>query len=63
MKLVLSIEFGPDCNDAMQDSVDVANALRRTAVKVSEHRELEVGDKGKVMDFNGNSVGKWEIEE
>ncbi len=63
MKLVLSITFGPDENDAMQDSVDLAGALRKTALKLSEHRELEVGEFGKIMDVNGNAVGKWEIEE
>jgi hypothetical protein len=63
MKFVLTIEFGPDGNDAMQDSVDVANALRRTAAKVVQHSELEVGDKGRIQDANGNSIGQWEIEE
>jgi hypothetical protein len=63
MKLTLSITFGPDENDAMQDSCDLSNALRRTAVKVSERHELEVGDSGIIQDINGNTVGTWEIQE
>lgn len=63
MKLVLSITFGPDENDAMQTTSDVADALARTARKLEQWAEVSVGDSGKIMDVNGQSVGSWEIEE
>jgi hypothetical protein len=50
----VKIELG---NEAMQSYVDVANALKKVAIRVG------VGDAyGKIMDRNGNSVGKWEFQ-
>jgi hypothetical protein len=48
----LSIELG---NDAMQDGLDVAAALREIADRI-EH-DLEA--RGKVRDANGNTVGEY----
>lgn len=51
----LEIELG---NAAMKSPDDVARALRRIADR------LEAGaEGGKVMDSNGNSVGKWGFDE
>lgn len=53
-KFRLEIQLG---NDAMQDAQDVARALEATA------RRMRQGDEsGKIMDANGNSVGRFAIE-
>ncbi len=63
MKLKLSIEFGVDSNDAMQTPSDLADAVAKAARKLSQWGELEIGDGGKILDINGQSVGFWEIKE
>jgi len=55
MKFILEIEMG---NDAMLTHTDVSSALRFVQAKLSEGR-----NEGRVMDINGNSVGKWEFTE
>lgn len=60
MTFTLTIELG---NDAMQDGSDIAGALRKVAGKLAgcSARDL-VGNSGKIMDVNGNSVGEWEVK-
>lgn len=59
MKFTLSIELG---NEAMQDSEDVAHALRTVAGKVAEYyAPLEGGERGSIRDLNGNTCGSWEV--
>lgn len=60
MTLTLTIDFG---NDAMQTGVDAARALRSVADKLARNGSFQPTkvDGGKIMDLNGNSVGKWEI--
>lgn len=50
---VLKIELG---NAAMNDHVDVANALKKVAIKVGTGH-----DYGKIVDYNGNTVGEFEF--
>jgi hypothetical protein len=60
MKFTLEIDLG---NDAMQTGSDVAAALRRLAVKLSDSLFDEGADHGRIMDLNGNKVGTWEVSE
>ena len=57
-KFTLTIELG---NDAMQDGGDVARALLKLAQRL-EGNDFRRVDGGGIMDLNGNSVGKWEVE-
>lgn len=56
MTFTVKIEMG---NDAMKSRFDVARALRQLANKVNESGHMN----GKIMDFNGNSVGSWEFSD
>ena len=61
MKFILEIELE---NAAMQDQHDVATALRKTADRLNRYASSNFGPyalEGKVMDVNGNTVGKWEV--
>lgn len=64
MKFTLEIELG---NDGMQTVDDVQDAIQafvssQTVTRnVAGNREFERGDGGKIRDFNGNTVGKWEV--
>lgn len=60
MKFVLDIELG---NAAMMTKHDIARALNETARKLPQSvlGAVVVGDYGKIMDLNGNTVGKWEV--
>jgi hypothetical protein len=52
-QFTLTIELG---NDAMQSGEDVANALVEIAA------DLRVGqESGRIRDYNGNTVGSWEL--
>ncbi len=53
-RLALWIRFE---NDAMQDNMDAAQALRKVADRMENERYS-----GTIMDRNGNSVGAWDIE-
>jgi hypothetical protein len=55
MKFVLSINLG---NDAMIDSLDVAQALRDVA-KVLSRDGGDAIEHGVVRDANGNTIGEW----
>jgi hypothetical protein len=61
-KFTLEITLG---NDAMQTPADVRNALRKVADRLERDQDayspFEGEDSGKIMDGNGNSVGKWEV--
>lgn len=54
-KFKLHIKLG---NDAMSTKDDVANALRELADKLDRTGD----DSGNIRDYNGNTVGKWEID-
>jgi hypothetical protein len=53
---VLEIRLG---NDAMQSWDDVAKAIKVTASRLVGEHALEVGERGKIYDDNGNVVGGW----
>lgn len=53
----LTIRLG---NEAMQDASDVAAALRKLADKL-DGNSFDTMTGGKIMDLNGNCVGKWEV--
>lgn len=60
MKFTLEIELG---NDAMSTWGNIRDALRQLTSKLNTRQYTgnpEI-DGGKIMDINGNSVGKWEI--
>jgi hypothetical protein len=62
MEFVLRIKLE---NDAMQDQHDVASALRKVADRLNKYVSSNFGPyclEGKIMDRNGNSVGKWEVK-
>lgn len=55
-------------NDAMQDAYDVAEALRNLATYLRINglggrinRPPSALDGAKILDANGNTVGKWEL--
>jgi hypothetical protein len=54
-KFILTIELG---NDAMQTEMDIANALREIASRIT----LTGKDGGVIRDENGNTVGSWVCE-
>lgn len=60
MKFTLEIDLG---NDAMQTSAHVADALRLLSRKIQlgGRALMDTEDYGKIMDDNGNSVGRWEV--
>lgn len=52
-KFTLTITMG---NDAMQDEIDVIQALRQVIHKLGDMRTS-----GEVLDANGNAVGKFQL--
>jgi hypothetical protein len=59
MKFNLEIELG---NDAMQTTAGIGRALIKYGQRFrNESDGPAIRDGGKIMDENGNSVGKWEI--
>lgn len=54
-KFKLHIKLG---NDAMSTKDDIANALRELADKLDRTSD----DSGRIRDYNGNTVGEWEID-
>lgn len=56
MRLIVEISLG---NDAMRTGSDLSHALERIARVLP--RTVRHGDGAKVMDHNGNSVGRWEV--
>lgn len=58
-RFVLKIELG---NDAMQNAMDVANALRNAAIKIETNYDEMADARGPVKDVNGNTVGSWEVQ-
>ncbi len=61
MKFVLEIELG---NDAMRTGDDIAKALRHLSARLIPYRKSDLpGASGRVGDVNGNTVGRWLVEE
>jgi len=67
MKFTLEIELG---NDAMQTAEDIAHALQDVAKGLMTYGiggrsryPITKVDGRKIMDVNGNSVGKWEVSD
>jgi hypothetical protein len=61
MTFILHIDLG---NDAMQTGLDVANALRGVADKLTDDdlAEADAYDRsGNIRDTNGNKVGNWKV--
>lgn len=63
MKLIIEIEIG---NAAMRTKAQLIQALLK--IRRSMGRELNLRDKryganrGSILDVNGNTVGKWEVQ-
>lgn len=53
---VLRIDLG---NDAMESPAHVAEALRELALRIDELPPDATARSGRVIDDNGNVVGKW----
>lgn len=53
----LTIRLG---NEAMQDSDDIAEALRRSADRIEQRDNAA---EGAILDRNGNTVGSFEVLE
>lgn len=60
MKFTLTIELG---NAAMQTPADVAAALVGVAYKQLAGTLWTDADSGPIRDKNGNTVGRWEVEQ
>jgi hypothetical protein len=61
MKLILRIDLG---NEAMQTLHDVIRAMVACGNNfVGADDPLEDGDRARVMDLNGNTVGSWAVSE
>lgn len=60
MKFSLTIELG---NNAMQTGSDIADALRGVVSGIGCHDELTGCESARILDANGNSVGRWEATE
>ena len=57
MKFSIDIKLG---DDAMRSVEDVAEALEKTAAKIRTYADPPSrGEGGRVMDRNGNAVGRW----
>lgn len=56
MKFMMEVELG---NDAMTTINDVAATLRITSKKLRDYEKPLAGETGRIMDRNGNSVGRW----
>lgn len=56
-KFTLRIEMG---NEAMQTPEDVGDALWAVANRLNYGIDLQ---SGKILDYNGNTVGEWEFTE
>jgi hypothetical protein len=59
MKLHIDIELG---NDAMQTGYQVINAIMSSRVAAEDPTPMQVGERGKIRDANGNTVGEWKVE-
>ena len=59
VKITFEVEMG---NDTMQTGRDVVNAFMDSIRRIRSAAVDLVNDDGKVMDDNGNSVGKWSVE-
>ena len=57
MKVTLKIELG---NDGMQTGDDVRWALEETLARMTRDA-ISKGMAGKIIDYNGNTVGSWEV--
>ena len=64
MKFTLEIELG---NDVMQRWDEIRTAIKEAIMPIRLSRNAHNlnrphdGDGGKIMDINGNSVGKWDV--
>ena len=54
--MTLKIKLG---NDAMQTPEDIADALRRTADRITD--SVLNGATFNIRDTNGNTVGQWKV--
>lgn len=58
MKFTLEIDCGNAAFDGeLERDTEVARILRLAAERI----EAGAGDKGRLLDINGNIVGKWEF--
>ena len=46
---------------AMQDGDDISAALETVADKLRGDDSIALGDRGGIMDANGNRVGEWKV--
>ena len=68
MRLTLILDAGNFENSAMMTGEDVASMLAinlpviSESVDIANGSEKEIWDEGKLLDLNGNTVGKWIIK-
>lgn len=61
MKFKMEITLG---NEAMQTGLDVATALQKVGSHIREYNEKDLpGAEGNIRDINGNTVGKWKVDD
>lgn len=61
MELVIRVEFGNEAMQTLRDAnTAVFNAINRRS---GLDDPAEAGDRGKIADQNGNTVGQWEVTE
>ena len=58
-QFILKITLG---NDAMQTGNDIAIALRNVAGILYDRDIIKHIEPSKIMDFNGNAVGSWQVK-
>jgi uncharacterized hydantoinase/oxoprolinase family protein len=61
MKFVLEMNMDGDALSGDGNGREMARILRRLADLVGED-QLTVGDGWKVLDVNGNTVGRWAVK-
>jgi hypothetical protein len=61
MQVRVEIELG---NDAMQTKAEIGEAVNRAMIWGGSPLDpATVGESGAITDWNGNTVGKWEVVE
>ena len=59
VKFSLEIELG---NDGMTSPQDVSDCLQKIAKDIGRAGTLGVGDSCRILDVNGNAVGRWRVK-
>ncbi len=60
MKITITIEKG---NEAVRTGSDMVTLVNNITLRIYDAVATERDDSGKILDLNGNTVGKWEVEQ